>query len=160
MKITDLKVWVTQPEAQGRSFVFLRIDTDEGVSGVGEATSSGGGGSVIVGNMLRFLRDARVRQDFRESLVGEDPADIDRIWHKLFRRFTGGGGYGGFVSTMLSGVDIALWDIKGKALGLPVFRLMGGRCGMICRFIRMWGRGSRRRRRNTRGRWWRRAIRR
>ena len=126
MKITDLKVWVTQPEAQGRSFVFLRIDTDEGVSGVGEATSSGGGGSVIVGNMLRFLRDARVRQDFRESLVGEDPADIDRIWHKLFRRFTGGGGYGGFVSTMLSGVDIALWDIKGKALGLPVFRLMGG----------------------------------
>ncbi len=126
MKITDLKVWVTQPEAQGRSFVFLRIDTDEGISGVGEATSSGGGGSVIVGNMLRFLRDARVRQDFRESLVGEDPADIDRIWHKLFRRFTGGGGYGGFVSTMLSGVDIALWDIKGKALGLPVFRLMGG----------------------------------
>ena len=126
MKITDLKVWVTQPEPRGRSFVFLRIDTDEGISGVGEATSSGGGGSVIVGNMLRFLRDTSVRQDFRESLIGEDAADIDRLWHKLFRRFTGGGGYGGFVSTLISGVDIALWDIKGKALGLPVFRLFGG----------------------------------
>ena len=41
MKITDLKVWVTQPEPRGRSFVFLRIDTDEGISGVGEATGSG-----------------------------------------------------------------------------------------------------------------------
>lgn len=41
MKITDLKVWVTQPEPRGRSFVFLRIDTDDGISGVGEATGSG-----------------------------------------------------------------------------------------------------------------------
>lgn len=41
MKITDLKVWVTQPEPRGRSFVFLRIDTDEGISGVGESTGSG-----------------------------------------------------------------------------------------------------------------------
>ena len=41
MKITALKVWVTQPEPRGRSFVFLRIDTDEGISGVGEATGSG-----------------------------------------------------------------------------------------------------------------------
>lgn len=41
MKITDLKVWVTQPEPRGRSFVFLRIDADEGISGVGEATGSG-----------------------------------------------------------------------------------------------------------------------
>ncbi|MCI0438315.1 MAG: mandelate racemase/muconate lactonizing enzyme family protein [Chloroflexi bacterium] len=126
MKITDLKVWVTKPEPRGRSFVFLQIETDEGIYGIGEATSSGGGGSIIVGNMARFLRDSTVAQDFRESLIGENPEDIDRLWHKLFRRFTGGGGYGGFVSTLLSGIDIALWDIKGKAMGKPVFRLFGG----------------------------------
>ena len=126
MKITDLKIWVTKPEAGGRSFVFLRVDTDEGISGVGEATSSGGGGSIVVGNMLRFLRDASAQQDFRESIIGEDAANIDSLWHKLFRRFTGGGGYGGFVTAMLSGIDIALWDIKGKAMGLPIYRLFGG----------------------------------
>ena len=126
MKITDLKIWVAKPEPHGRAFVFFKIDTDEGVSGVGEATSSGGGGSVIVGNMARFLRDSTAGDDFRESLIGEDPQYIDRIWHKLYRRFTGGGGFGGFVTTLLSGIDIALWDIRGKALGLPIYRLFGG----------------------------------
>ena len=113
MKITDLKVWVTAPEKNGRSFVYVQIDTDEGIHGIGEATSSGGGGSIVVGNMLRFLKDSTLEQDFRESLIGENPEHVDRIWHKLYRRFTGGGGSGGFVTTMLSGIDIALWDIKG-----------------------------------------------
>ncbi len=126
MKITDLKVWVTRPEPQGRSFVFFRIDTDEGISGIGEATSSGGGGSIIVGNMARFLRSSTVGDDFRESLIGEDPQYIDRIWHKLYRRFTGGGGFGGFVTTLLSGIDIALWDIKGKVMDRPIYELFGG----------------------------------
>ena len=126
MKITDLKVWVTRPEPQGRSFVFLRIDTDNGISGIGEATSSGGGGSIIVGNMAKFLRDSTVAQDFRTSLVGGNPEDIDMLWHRLFRRFTGGGGFGGFVTTLLSGIDIALWDIKGKVIGKPVYKLFGG----------------------------------
>ena len=126
MKITDLKVWVTSPEPGGRSYVFLRIDTDEGISGFGEATSSGGGGSVIVGKMLEFLKASTVEQDFRETLVGENPEHIDRIWHKLYRRFTGGGGAGGFVTTMLSGVDIALWDIKGKSCNKPIYEILGG----------------------------------
>jgi galactonate dehydratase len=126
VKITDLKIWVTKPEPQGRSFVFFRIDTDEGISGVGEATSSGGGGSIVVGNMARYLRDGVVTTDFRESIIGENPDDIDRIWHKLYRRFTGGGGFGGFVTTLLSGIDIALWDIKGKVMNRPIYRLFGG----------------------------------
>ena len=125
MKITDLKVWVTAPEG-GRSYVYVQIDTDEGIHGIGEATSSGGGGSIVVGNMLRFLKDSTLKQDFRESLVGENPEHVDRIWHKLYRRFTGGGGSGGFVTTMLSGIDIALWDIKGKAAGKPIYEILGG----------------------------------
>ena len=126
MKITDMKVWVTRPEPQGRSFVFFKIDTDEGVSGVGEATSSGGGGSIVVANMARFLRDSTVTADFRESIVGQDPLYIDRIWHRLYRRFTGGGGFGGFVTTLLSGIDIALWDIKGKVENRPIYQMFGG----------------------------------
>ncbi len=126
MKITDLRVWVVRPEPRGRSFVFLRIDTDAGVSGIGEATSSGGGGSLIVGSMARFLRDSQVAHDFRQSLIGQDPEYIERNWHHLYRRFTGGGGFGGFVTTLLSGIDIALWDLKGKAQGKPIFRLGGG----------------------------------
>jgi len=133
MKITDLKVWVTVPERSsvdgspsGRSYVFLRIDTDEGISGFGEATSSGGGGSIVVGNMIEFLRNSTAERDFRETIIGENPEHVDLIWHKLFRRFTGGGGFGGFVTTMLSGIDIALWDIKGKAAGKPIYEILGG----------------------------------
>ena len=126
MKITDLKVWVTMPEVPGRTFVFLQVETDEGITGAGEATSSGGGGSLVVGSMLQLLRDTTVVHDFRESLVGENPEHIERIWHKLYRRFTGGGGHGGFVTTVLSGIDIALWDIAGKAQGKPVYELLGG----------------------------------
>jgi galactonate dehydratase len=76
--------------------------------------------------MLRFLREGQALGDFRESLIGENPEDIERIWHQLFRRFTGGGGYGGFVSTVVSGIDIALWDIKGKLLNKPIYDLLGG----------------------------------
>lgn len=133
MKITDLKVWVTVPERSpedgtpiGRSYVFLRVDTDEGISGFGEATSSGGGGSIVVGNMIAFLKNSTAERDFRETLIGENPEHVDLIWHKLYRRFTGGGGYGGFVTTMLSGIDIALWDIKGKAAGKPIYEILGG----------------------------------
>ncbi len=126
MKITDLKVWLTRPGETSRTFVFLRIDTDEGISGIGEATSSGGGGSIVVGSMVKLLRDTTIAHDFRDSLIGEDPAYIDRIWHKLYRRFTGGGGHGGFVTTLLSGIDIALWDIKGKVFNKPIYQLFGG----------------------------------
>ena len=76
MKIVDLKIWVTRPNPNGRSYVFLRIDTNEGISGVGEATSSGGGGSIIVGNILQFLRNSTVEEDFRETLIGENPEHV------------------------------------------------------------------------------------
>jgi galactonate dehydratase len=133
MKIADLKVWLTRvpiPGLADRTWVFLEIDTDEGITGIGEASSTGGGGSLIVGNILRFLREGQALGDFlgdfRESFIGENPDDIEWIWHKLFRRFTGGGGFGGFGSTVVSGIDIALWDIKGKVLNRPIYDLLGG----------------------------------
>lgn len=106
--------------------MFFHVETDEGITGIGEATSSGGGGSLVVGHMLQTLHNTSVTSDFRDSLLGEDPLNIEKIWHKLYRRFTGGGGHGGFVTTLLSGIDIALWDIKGKVYNQPVYELLGG----------------------------------
>jgi galactonate dehydratase len=62
----------------------------------------------------------------RADLIGEDPADIERIWHKLYRRFTYAGSRG-FGTGLTAGVDMALWDIKGKATARPVYDLLGGR---------------------------------
>ena len=71
----------------------------------------------MVGAMVNRVRDA---------LIGEDPFDTDRIWHKIYRRFTYLGSRG-LATTVISGIDIALWDIKGKALGRPVYDLLSGR---------------------------------
>ena len=90
MKITDMRVWLTAMPIEGagsRTWVFIEIDTDEGITGIGEASSTGGGGSVIIGNMIKNLRDSTVATDFRESLIGENPENIDKIWHKLLSRF-------------------------------------------------------------------------
>ena len=114
MKITDLRVWLTAVPIESvgsRTWVFLEIDTDEGITGVGEASSTGGGGSFVIGNMLKNLRDTKVTTDFRESLIGEDPNNIDKIWHKLWRRYTGGGGWAGFVTTLISGIDNIVYNL-------------------------------------------------
>jgi L-alanine-DL-glutamate epimerase-like enolase superfamily enzyme len=55
MKITDLRVYLTRPEGSNRSWVFVELDTDEGITGVGEATNSGGGGALIVGRTYEML---------------------------------------------------------------------------------------------------------
>ena len=67
-----------------------------------------------------------VESELSADVITQPQPIIEYIWHKLYRRFTGGGGYGGFVTTLLSGIDIALWDIKGKALEVPVYQLLGG----------------------------------
>jgi galactonate dehydratase len=122
MKITDVKAYVVSPhEDYGLQddwyWTFVQVDTDEGVSGYGEASNIPRGGSILTAHTVKALR---------EALVGEDPADIERLWHKMYRRYTYLGGRG-LPTTALSGIDIALWDIKGKALGRPVYDLLGGK---------------------------------
>jgi len=85
--------------------------------GWGESSSSPRNGSLLTGAGIRAIK---------EALIGEDPADIERLWHKLFRRYTYMGSRG-FPTTIISGIDIALWDIKGKATGRPVYDLLGGK---------------------------------
>ena len=98
-----------------REFVTVEVRTDDGVEGIG-ITFFGGA-------LTRALRQAV--DDLGELIIGEDPMRVEAIAEKL-RLASGGSGPGGIFTLALSPIDIALWDIKGKALGLPVATLIGG----------------------------------
>ena len=123
MKITNVNAYVVDPEyrsggsTEDRQWTFVQIETDEGVTGWGEATNYPGGGSFLTAQTIHSCR---------EVLIGEDPSDIERLWHRLYRRYSYLGARG-LPTSAISGIDIALWDIKGKALGRPVYDLLGGK---------------------------------
>ena len=108
MKITALKTFV---HSSGNTFV--KVDTDEGLYGIGEA-----------GLKRRGLAIGEVVKGFEPDVVGADPSRIEHLWQTMFR---GGFFPGGVVqSAAVSAVDIALWGLRGKALGVPVYELLGG----------------------------------
>lgn len=112
MKITNCKVIVTCP---GRNFVTVKIETDEGVYGIGDATLNGRELAVV-----SYLED-----HLFPCLIGRDPQQIEDIWQYMYR-----GAYwrrGPVTMAAIGGIDIALWDIKGKVAGLPLYELLGGR---------------------------------
>ena len=123
MKITGVNAYVVDPDyaaaggTSNRQWTFVEIETDEGITGWGEATNYPGGGSFLT---------AQAVHNCREVLIGEDPADIERLWHRIYRRYSYLGARG-LPTSALSGIDIALWDIKGQALGKPVYHLLGGK---------------------------------
>src|SRR3954447_17985095 len=88
---------------------FLRIDTDSALFGIGQVSS--GPHSALV---------AAAASRLGPLLIGEDPSRIEYLWHKLYAGFNSLGSVG-FVSALISGVDIALWDIRCKALNLPIY---------------------------------------
>ncbi|MER7173239.1 mandelate racemase/muconate lactonizing enzyme family protein [Streptomyces mesophilus] len=112
MKITGLEV-LTLPD-HGDSMMLVVVDTDEGVHGLGE-----------VGIRSRQRAVAGALEHLAELIVGEDPRRIEHLWQVMFRR--------GFfpadriLGAAIAAVDVALWDIRGKALGVPVHELLGGR---------------------------------
>ncbi len=112
MKITEIKVIVTCP---GRNFVTVKILTDEGVYGIGDATLNG-----------RELAVASYLQDHvAPCLIGRDPQQSEDIWQYLYR-----GAYwrrGPVTLTAIAAIDTALWDIKAKLAGQPLYQLLGGR---------------------------------
>ncbi|HCV27483.1 MAG TPA: mandelate racemase, partial [Dehalococcoidia bacterium] len=108
MKISGIKTFEINPGeivGPGRTWLFVRVDTDEGISGWGEATNSGAGSNTLIKTAIELITP---------DLLGEDPADIERLWHLMFRRFSYLGSRG-LPTAMTAGIDIALWDIKGKA---------------------------------------------
>ncbi|GGW49420.1 mandelate racemase/muconate lactonizing enzyme family protein [Arenibacter certesii] len=112
MKITDVKVWLV--EGVKYNWTFLKIYTDKGITGVGEATNWPG--SQIVEAAAKELGN---------RIIGLDPMKIDYIWTKLYRDLNWVGPYGASMCA-ISGIDMALLDLKGKALGVPVYDLLGG----------------------------------
>lgn len=109
--ITSAEVFVTCP---GRNYVTLKITTSDGVTGIGDATLNGRELSVA-----SYLRD-----HVCPTLIGKDPARIEQVWQYLYK-----GAYwrrGPVTMTAIAAVDVALWDIKGKVAGLPVYQLLGG----------------------------------
>jgi mannonate dehydratase len=112
MKITAARVIVTCP---GRNFVTLKIETDQGVHGVGDATLNGRELSVV-----SYLQEHVI-----PCLIGKDPRRIEDIWQYLYR-----GAYwrrGPVTMRAVAAVDVALWDIKAKMAGMPLYDLLGGR---------------------------------
>ncbi|MGF1474624.1 MAG: mandelate racemase/muconate lactonizing enzyme family protein [Geminicoccaceae bacterium] len=128
MKITDIETHLVQVgprpgmttsqpgEADfrsGRNWLFVRVMTDEGLYGVGE----GSGWPRVVATAV---------QDLKHILVGEDPTHIDRLWQKMLLATMGHGQLGTVGGGALTAIEMALWDLKGKALGRPVWNLLGG----------------------------------
>ena len=110
MKITQVNVFFVRPR-----WGFVEIVTDNGLTGWGEA--------VLEGHCRAVLACV---EEYRDYLVGKDPARIEDIWSTIYRAgFYRGGGV---MMSALSGIDQALWDIKGKSLGVPVYELLGGAC--------------------------------
>ena len=114
LKITGLKVFgVSLTPKSDRPYVFVKLETNQGLIGWGEGTLEGKAGAVMA-----------CINDFRDFLIGADPMQVEHIWqsmyvHSFYRA-------GPVIGSALSGIDQALWDLRGKALGMPVYKLLGG----------------------------------
>jgi galactonate dehydratase len=107
---SDSKGWQTT----GRNWLFVKVETDEGITGVGECS----GWPRVIETALH---------DLKNVLVGEDPTHIEKLWQKMLSAMMGHGMTGVVGGGAMTGIDMALWDIKGKALNTPVWNLLGGK---------------------------------
>ncbi len=122
MKITDVQACVIgrqEPDSGGSVWTFVRIYTDEGIVGTGECNSGGPGYSGFA------TKEAILAM--RDRIIGEDPFNVNMIYEKLRRKGRYGGSSEAPLIFALTGIDNALYDIQGKALGVPVYKLLGGK---------------------------------
>lgn len=108
MKIVDYKIYAVKPR-----WIFLKLKTEDGLEGWGEMVSGTRTETVIQG-----------AKEMCERILGTNSNEIERIWQRLYRHFFRGGPVS---MTVISGIEIALWDIKGKRLGVPIYELLGGK---------------------------------
>lgn len=111
MKITSVECYLGK-------FITIKINTDEGIYGWGEA-------GLAYGNS--FEAAFGQCQDFAKLIIGMDPFDTEKIWEHLHRHTFWGMGGGVVITSAMAAIDTACWDIKGKALGVPVYKLLGGK---------------------------------
>src|SRR4051812_8740780 len=108
LKVTKLETFLVQPR-----WLFLKVHTDAGIVGLGEPVVEGRADTV-----------AMAVKEIEPYLVGKDPRQVAHHWQAIYRHAFYRGGP--VLTSALSGIDMALWDIKGKALGVPVYELLGG----------------------------------
>src|SRR3954454_25089528 len=120
VKITDVKCMIVRGTWDWN---LVKIETDSGVYGIGEAYW-GAGVKDVIDKIMKPL------------LVGEDPLNVDKLYTKVLMRNAGAGAIGGVTVTAASGVEIALWDLAGRLLETPVCNLLGGRFRDKVRFYR------------------------
>lgn len=113
LKITDVQAFLVG--VGSRNLCFVKVMTDGGIAGWGEAYSVGPDEATLA-----------TIKDFKSWLVGKDPRNVEYLWATMynFTRFPGGA----VINAAISGIEHALWDIAGKAAGLPVYMLLGGKC--------------------------------
>ncbi len=121
MKITNVESLIVSAGPGKKNFCFVVVDTDEGIWGVGES-----------GLSSRELAVAGAVEHLKAFLIGKNPFQIERLWQEMFR-----GGFfpaGNITTSAIAAIDIALWDIKGKALNVPIYELFGGltRDKLVC----------------------------
>ncbi|HZG57047.1 mandelate racemase/muconate lactonizing enzyme family protein [Paenibacillus sp.] len=128
MKITDVEVvylklpTIDASKCDGtQDTLMIRIHTDEGISGIGEIDSS----PAVARAVVEASASHSIAIGLKELLLGEDPFDIERLWHKMFQGTLYFGRSGPALHAM-SGIDIALWDIIGKATGRTAAQMLGG----------------------------------
>ena len=128
MKITDIKTFVV--DAYRTNWVFVKVYTDEGIDGVGEGT-------------LEYKEKALCGavEHIKSFLIGKDPRRIEKYFHDIYRDAYWRGG--AVLMSALSAVEMALWDILGKTLGVPVYQLLGGKANEDCRiYVNAWFAGA------------------
>jgi len=127
MKITRVEtIYLRQREVKaqcdsGQDALIVRVETDAGISGLGEVDSNPLAAKGAIDGPFSHTTACGLAQ----VVLGEDPFQIEKLWYKMYRANIYGGRRGVGIHAM-SGIDMALWDIKGKALGLPVWKLLGG----------------------------------
>ena len=111
MKITHIGSTLLSPFP----WVLVKVTTDEGLVGIGEAYHGAGVHQIVV--------DPRLTQ----VLIGEDPRNVDKLFRDMMRRMSASGFYQGAVMSAISGIEMALWDLTGQAAGVPIWQLLGGK---------------------------------
>jgi galactonate dehydratase len=120
MKINRVEIFDTHcPKRPSWNPVFIRIHTDEGISGVGEAGLAYDLGHSAAAHMIKEIAEA--------MLIGFNPMNTELLWSRMLRESFWGLGGGPVLYAAMSAIDTALWDIKGKAFGVPVYQLLGGK---------------------------------
>lgn len=117
MKITSVDVFECKATKMGDRIVVMRVNTDEGISGFGEVGLAYG---------IAHHAAVGIARDYAQLLIGRDPMNVEAVWEHIFRTTFWGMGGGTVINAGISAVDTALWDIRGKALKLPVYQLLGG----------------------------------